>query len=92
VLQECYIFKKKYNDLIYSQLFNMYLIANAFWILIIRANFSNRFAYLSWFMLPLIVMYPILKNEIFIKQHQLIGKIIFGYFLFTFVLIVILGS
>jgi EpsG family len=87
-----YIFKKKYNDLIYSQLFNMYLIANAFWILIIRANFSNRFAYLSWFMLPLIVMYPILKNEIFIKQHQLIGKIIFGYFLFTFVLIVILGS
>jgi uncharacterized membrane protein len=85
-----YIYKKKYKDILYSQLYNMYLLANAFWILVIRANFSNRFAYLSWFMLPLIIIYPLLKTQIFNKQHQMIGKIVLGYYLFTYLLNVIL--
>lgn len=79
-----FIFKKKYEDATYHQLFNIYLTTNAFWILIIRANFSNRFAYLSWFMMALIVIYPFIKKRFFKTQHFVIGKVLFGYFLFTF--------
>lgn len=79
-----FIFKKKYKDPIFIQLFNIYLTTNAFWILVIRANFSNRFAYLSWFLMPLVIIYPFLKKTFFKKQHIVIGKTLLFYFLFTF--------
>jgi len=81
-----FIFKKKFQDKIYLQLFSVYLIVNGFWILVIRANFNNRFAYLSWFFLAIIIIYPLLKNNFFEKQHQLIGKIILAYFFITYYL------
>ena len=80
-----YIFKKKYDDAFYNRLFAIYLMCNALWILVIRANFSNRFAYLSWFLLGLIIIYPLLKVVLFKKQHLVVGIIMFLYFLFTYV-------
>lgn len=85
-----FITKKKFADPLYAQLFNVYLIANAFWILVIRANFSNRFAYLSWFLLGIIIIYPFLINRFFSNQHNIVGRIIVLYFLFTFILNVVL--
>ena len=79
-----FIFKRKFKDPMFIQLFNIYLTANAFWILVIRANFSNRFAYLSWFLMPLVIIYPFLKENFFKKQHIVIGKVLLFYFLFTF--------
>ncbi|WP_366521998.1 EpsG family protein [Flavobacterium sp.] len=87
-----FIFKKKFEDIYYNHLFNIYLLANATWILVIRANYSNRFAYLSWFMLGVIIIYPLLKIKFFTKQHEIVGKIILGYFLFTYLLNVILAK
>ncbi|TXD56690.1 EpsG family protein [Polaribacter sp. IC066] len=81
-----FIVKKKYYDKTYFILFNTYLISNAFWILVIRANFSNRFAYLSWFMMSLVVIYPLLKSKLFATQLQLIGIIVLTYFSFTFLM------
>jgi hypothetical protein len=80
-----YIFKKKFDDAFYNRLFAIYLMCNALWILVIRANFSNRFAYLSWFLLGLIIIYPLLKVVLFKKQHLVVGMIMFLYFLFTYV-------
>ncbi len=81
-----FIFKKKFKDQLYFQLFNTYLICNGFWILIIRANYSNRFAYLSWFMMAIIIIYPLLKQNFFKNQHLMIGKIILVYFSFTYLM------
>lgn len=81
-----FIIKKKYEDQIYIQLFNIYLICNAFWVLVIRANFSNRFAYLSWFLLGLVIIYPFLKMKFFHKQHIQVGRIIFGFYMISYVL------
>ena len=78
-----YIVKRKFNDKIYFWLFNTYVLANAFWILVIRANFSNRFAYLSWFMMSLVIVYPLLKKYIIAKQHKKLGLILLAYFSFT---------
>ena len=87
-----FIIKRKYEDPFYRHLFNLYLVVNSFWILVIRANYSNRFAYLSWFMLAIIIMYPMLKLQFFNKQHQVIGKVIIIYFAFTYLLNVILAT
>jgi hypothetical protein len=81
-----FIVKKGFYDTFYFKIFNIYLICNAFWILVIRAPFSNRFAYLSWFLMGIVIMYPILKQRLF-KNHQLfISKVITAYFLFTFLM------
>jgi hypothetical protein len=65
-----YISKKLYNDHLYITIYSAYILANAFWILVIRAPFSDRFAYLSWFLLPIILVYPLLKNNMHINNPQ----------------------
>lgn len=81
-----YIFKKKLHDALYTKLFNIFLFANAFWILVIRTNFSNRFAYLSWFMLALVIVYPWLKKYFGIDQTKILGWITLVYFMFTYLM------
>lgn len=85
-----FIVKKKFRDPLYIRFYNIYLIANAFWILLIQATFSNRFAYLSWFMLGIVIIYPFLVNKFFEGQHRIVGKILLAYFMLTFILNVIL--
>lgn len=85
-----FIVKKKFNDKIYFWLFNTYVFANAFWILVIRANFSNRFAYLSWFMMALVIVYPFLKGNIVPNQSRVFAKVLVVYYLFTYTLNVLL--
>lgn len=92
VLGWFFIQKKHFNDRLYSIIYRTYLISNGFWILVIYANFSNRFAYLSWFMMALVVIYPLLKDHLFKNQHKRIGILLSGYFLFTFFMNVILGA
>ena len=81
-----FIFKKKIEDKFYTHLFGTYMIANAFWILVIRANFSNRFAYLSWFMMGAVIAYPMLKYKMWPDQHKILTITIFIYFMFTYLL------
>lgn len=81
-----FIFKKGFNDTFYFRLLNTYLICNGFWVLVIKANFSNRFAYLSWFMMAIVIIYPLLKERFFKNQHIIIGKVIFAYFMFTYLM------
>ncbi len=86
-----FIVKKKFDDKFYHRIFNVYLAANGFWILVIRANFSNRFAYLSWFMIGLVVIYPFLKKEMIPSQPKKTAIVILFYFMFSFLFNVILS-
>lgn len=85
-----FIFKKKFLDTIYNRLVCVYLAANGFWILVIRANFSNRFAYLSWFMMGIIIVYPFLTKIQIKDQHRVVGTVLLAYFSFTYLMNVIL--
>lgn len=80
-----FVFKKEFRDMFFNQLFCTYLLANAFWVLVIRANFSNRFAYLSWFLLGLVIIYPLLKGKVVNRQNHFIGSVLLSFFLFTYV-------
>jgi hypothetical protein len=79
-----FIYKKRFQNKFYIQLFNTYLLANSFWILVIKSDFSNRFAALSWFMIPLIIMLPLLRIKIWERQTAKIGLILFLNFAFTY--------
>ncbi len=84
-----FIVKKNFKDPLYIQLFNIYVTANAFWIFIIRASFSNRFAYLSWFLMAFIIFYPFLKERFFTKQQKVLGYTMLGYVGFTYFMFLI---
>lgn len=79
-----FIFKKNITDQFYIHLWGTFMIANAFWILVIRANFSNRFAYLSWFLMASVIAYPLLRYKLFPNQYRVVGVVIALYYLFTY--------
>lgn len=78
-----YLFKIKLNDNLFTLLFNLYLIANTVWILLIYVPFTNRVAYLSWFIMPIILIYPFLNTQSSNNNSIKLFLIIFGSLLFT---------
>lgn len=82
-----FICEKKYTDKFYIWLFNIYLMTNAFWIIVIRASFSNRFAQISWFLIPLILVYPFFMKKFWDDQPVKIGYIVIISYIYTFYLV-----
>lgn len=66
--------KHKTTDRTYNILACTYIYANAVWILLMNAAFSNRFAYLSWFMFPFVLIYPALKFNLWSKNQGSIAS------------------
>ena len=64
------IFKRKIYNRTYLLLLGTYICANSFWVLLIRAMFTNRIAYLSWFIYPIVLAYPLLNFPVFKKNHS----------------------
>lgn len=58
-----YYRKKLLVDSSYLQILRMYLFANAVWLLAIRIAYSDRLAYLSWFIIPYLTLYPVIKYQ-----------------------------
>lgn len=81
-----YTIKKKYEDKLYNTLFNTYLIANAGWLLMIRMPYSDRFAYLSWFLFPFLLLLPLVQENYDGCNNKLIGKVLAFLVLINFVL------
>lgn len=75
---------RKFKDLSYTIIANVYLLCNAFWIIVIRAQFSNRFAYLSWFIYPVVMAFPLLRMNLWKDQDRRTALILFFYSGFTF--------
>ena len=73
-------------DRLYMILINTYTLSNAVWIIIINAAFSNRFAYLSWFLYPIVIAYPLLKYQIWDDDGNTIALVLFIYYLFTYLM------
>lgn len=84
------VIKRGIQNKTYLLLLNTYTLTNAFWVMVIRANYSNRFAYLSWFMYPIVLSYPLLKLDIWEKEQGIylkrimLAQIGFTWFMKTF--------
>ena len=75
---------RRFTDRTFITLGNTYLFCNAFWIMVIRSSFSNRFAYLSWFLYPVVMAYPLLRMNLWKDQDRKTAIIFFLYCGFTF--------
>lgn len=76
--------RRRFNDSVFNIVANTYIFSNAFWIMVIRSSFSNRFAYLSWFIYPIVIAYPLLRMNIWKDQDRKTALILFFYSGFTF--------
>jgi hypothetical protein len=78
--------KKEVSDTWYDLITTVYCLSNAFWIMVIRSSFSNRFAYLSWFIYPIVIAYPLANLAVWEDQDYKTGVILFAFCGFTFFL------
>ena len=74
---------KGVTDNWYNALSVAYCLCNAFWIMVIRLPYSNRFAYLSWFMYPVIIAYPLINFPVREDQDRFTGWVLLAYAMFT---------
>ncbi len=81
-----FIVMKKFQDKLYLLFANTYILANAFWILVIYASFSDRFAYLSWFLYGVVLIYPFLAYPQLSKRRELLSIVLLGNALFTWMM------
>lgn len=83
------IFRRKIYNNTYLLLLGTYMYANAFWVVFIRTLFSNRFAYLSWFIYPIVLAYPLLNFPVFKNSHsKKTALILLAQFVLTTVLLI----
>lgn len=67
----------------YKNILNVYLITNGVWMLCMYASFTNRIAYLSWFLYPIVLMYPILNEDWGPKKYRVAKFVAYGHLAFT---------
>ena len=79
-----FIIKRKFKDEYYHWIYNAYLITNAFWVLIIRAQYTNRFAQISWFIMPLVLIYPFMKKRFWRDHERYLGVALLVFYAFAF--------
>lgn len=78
------LIKRKIVSKYFPVLFNTYIYANSFWVMVMGVSYSNRFAYLSWFMYPIVLAYPCLKLNVWgERQGKVAGSIMLAHVGFT---------
>lgn len=79
-----FIIRRGYRDKTYIWLYNIYITSNAFWVLMMYASFSNRFAQLSWFIMPIVLMYPWFKVRVWKDQSRRLAGFVLLCYAYTF--------
>lgn len=68
---------------LYSCLLNVYLCTNGIWMLCMYSNFTNRIAYLSWFLYPVVLIYPFLNEDWGQSRYRTFAKVMLAHLGFT---------
>ncbi len=78
------IMKKKLQvSELYKKLLGLYLCLNGVWMLCMYAEFTNRIAYLSWFLYPIVLIYPFLNEQWGRNRYKKFGLVMLGHLGFT---------
>ena len=76
------VLKKGIQSNRYAFILNLYTFINAIWMLCIYASFTNRIAYLSWLIYPIVLIYPFLREK-WGKNHKTFRWVAYGHLAFT---------
>lgn len=78
------VYKKRLQlSKIYTCLLNLYMTLNGTWMLCMYANFTNRIAYLSWFLYPIVLIYPYLNENWGPTRYRSFSLVILAHLGFT---------
>ena len=78
------VYKKKLQlSKIYTCLLNLYMTLNGTWMLCMYASFTNRIAYLSWFLYPIVLIYPYLNENWGPTRYKDFSKVMLAHLGFT---------
>ena len=78
------VYKKRLQlSKIYTCLLNLYMTLNGTWMLCIYASFTNRIAYLSWFLYPIVLIYPFLNENWGASRYKTLSKVVLAHLGFT---------
>lgn len=80
------VIKKKIRDVKFELLCKTYILANAVWIQFIRIPYTDRFAYLAWFMLPMILAYAAIRVPVWQDQDRKASYFLLGQTAFTMIM------
>lgn len=80
-----YVVVKKQLEIsdMYINLLNLYLCLNGVWMLCMYANFTNRIAYLSWFLYPIVLIYPFLNEDMGEDRYRKFSYVMLAHLGFT---------
>ncbi|MCQ2256431.1 MAG: EpsG family protein [Bacteroidaceae bacterium] len=78
------VMKRNIQDKVFNALACTYILANSSWVMVIRASYSNRFAYLSWFLYPIVLAYGLIRLHIWDNQDRKVAIGLLLHFGFTF--------
>lgn len=77
------IYKHKIKSKVYDLLLKIYLTTNGIWMLCMYAEFTNRIAYLSWSIYPLVLIFPILEIGWGNRHYKTVANVFFAHLAFT---------
>lgn len=83
------IFRKYVKSRTYEFVLSIYLITNSVWMLCMYANYTNRIAYLSWFMYPIVLIFPFFEKSMGKKRYKMLALAVFLHVMFTIMMKVV---
>ncbi len=81
--------KKKIKSEKYEFVLNLYTLINAIWLLCMYSDYTNRIAYLSWFMYPVVLIYPFLNEEWEGQKYKVFQWVVYGHLAFNMIMVFI---
>lgn len=67
----------------YRDLIHLYICINGIWMLCMYAEFTNRIAYLSWLLYPIVIIYPFIHENWGPNKYRTFGKAMLYHLGFT---------
>lgn len=83
---------KGIKDKMFDVISTVYVLSNSVWVLCIRANYSDRFAYLSWFLYPLVLAYAFIRLPMYKNQDSAVAWVLLTHVGFTMFMAYIYGK
>ncbi len=77
------IFKRNLKSEKFDFVFNLYVFINAVWLLCMYAAFTNRIAYLSWLLYPVVLIYPFFDRQFVPNQYIKLNQVVWMQLMFT---------
>ncbi|MBO4557316.1 MAG: EpsG family protein [Bacteroidales bacterium] len=81
--------KKQIHSEKFEFLLNLYTMTNAVWLLCMYSDYTNRIAYLSWFLYPIVLIYPFLNEEWEGPKYKLFQWVVYGHLVFNLIMVFI---